>query len=269
MIPIPQGMFKNKIMTLKELINKGGKWLPLVGFGITLQSAVVTNMERKARIQKELEEYATKAKAIRDQYNELIVSQDAQNKLEASSCRAVEYFEDFKNYALSIDKNILNHQNITPEEQSQLMKNIHHSPLGLVENQKVTINSLNDELEIIIELMKNIKPKGSDVFGVLKDMLNTYQDYLLTLNLEQKIALTNLFSDIFIFACLVTIVTIFYGDLIIKYFNLEERLPKLAKLIQLRRKFQTYSLSLNIALIFAMLTCVVLFNLYIIFYINK
>lgn len=145
------------------------------------------------------------------------------------------------------------------------------APSVPTEKEVITLNSLNDEElkeEIIVNLMEEINPKGSDVFGIFKDMLNTFQEFLLTLNLEQHIALANLFSDIFIFSCLVTIVTIFYGDLMIKYFNLEEKYPRLAKLIQLRRKFQTYSLTLNIALIFAMLTCVVLYNLYIIFYMH-
>ena len=145
------------------------------------------------------------------------------------------------------------------------------APSVPTEKEVITLNSLNDEElkeEIIVNLMEEINPKCSDVFGIFKDMLNTFQEFLLTLNLEQHIALANLFSDIFIFSCLVTIVTIFYGDLMIKYFNLEEKYPRLAKLIQLRRKFQTYSLTLNIALIFAMLTCVVLYNLYIIFYMH-
>ena len=133
---------------------------------------------------------------------------------------------------------------------------------------------IGNEGIIIIQPMQTVqtmqtKVNCSDIFGVFKDLLNMYQEFLLTLNLGQQIAITNLCADIFIFACLVTIVTIFYGDLVIKYFNLEERFPKLAKLIQLRRKFKTYSFSLNIALIFAILICVVLFNLYFIFYMSK
>lgn len=252
-------------MTLKELLNKGGKWLPTIGLGIAVQSSSITNLDHRARIKKELEMLLEKEAQIKAKYNDVIATQDIQNKLEASTCRVVEYFEEIKRQSLSIDSSLLNSSNTTPDEQSTLIKNVQH----LVENQKVTINSLSDELDAILEVIKDIKPKGSDVFGVFKDMLNSYQEFLLTLNLEQKIALSNLCSDIFIFACLVTIASIFYGDLIIKYFNLEERFPKIAKLIQLRRKVQTYSLSLNIALIFVMLIFIMLYNLYFIFFLYK
>jgi hypothetical protein len=43
-----------------------------------------------------------------------------------------------------------------------------------------------------------------------------------------------------IFSALISIIFVFYGYILIEKYDLENRYPKLAKLIQLRQKFQKY-----------------------------
>ena len=50
----------------------------------------------------------------------------------------------------------------------------------------------------------------------------------------------NILGLIFIFSCLISVVSIFYGDFLIKYFNLEEKFPKIAKFIQLKKKISKF-----------------------------
>lgn len=51
--------------------------------------------------------------------------------------------------------------------------------------------------------------------------------------------------------------------MLIKYFNLEEKFPKLAKIIQLRRKFQHYYLFMNTLIIIVLLTLIISINLFV------
>lgn len=54
---------------------------------------------------------------------------------------------------------------------------------------------------------------------------------------------------------------IFYGNKFLDYFQLEKRLPKIAKLIILRRKFQQFYLLTNILLISVVLLIMFTLNL--------
>jgi hypothetical protein len=59
---------------------------------------------------------------------------------------------------------------------------------------------------------------------------------------------------------------VYYGDKIIIYFNLENKWPKLAKFIQLRRKFQDYYIRINALIIILILIFVIYINIKIIIY---
>lgn len=52
-------------------------------------------------------------------------------------------------------------------------------------------------------------------------------------------------SKSLLFSCLLSIVFIFYGDQLIIKYKIEERYPKLATIIKLRRKFQNYYFKIN------------------------
>jgi len=80
------------------------------------------------------------------------------------------------------------------------------------------------------------------------------------LTLLETSILVHLLATISMFAALISILTIFYGDLLIVKYKLE---AKLAKFIQLRRQFQQYYLLGNI--FFTILVMIVYFNLLILF----
>jgi hypothetical protein len=100
----------------------------------------------------------------------------------------------------------------------------------------------------------------------ITNFISMYQDYFSTLTLALTGALVHILVSIFIFFSLFSIIGIFYGDTLIRYLNLEEKYPKLARFIQLRRKFQQYYFILNIFLIFIALSSVIFVNLLIFFY---
>ena len=65
----------------------------------------------------------------------------------------------------------------------------------------------------------------------------------------------------FILFGLISIISIIYGDKLIIFFDLENRFPKIAKFIQIRRKLQQYYLLLNIVLIIIVLVIIICINI--------
>lgn len=110
----------------------------------------------------------------------------------------------------------------------------------------------------ILEDINNSKNKFTDDLSVYIDNFN---EWMHSLNYEQNIALINLFGIFVIMTTLVSIITIFYGNLILDYFNLEQRYPKIAKIINLRRKFQQFYLMWNIIIISIVSIIMFLMNL--------
>ena len=81
------------------------------------------------------------------------------------------------------------------------------------------------------------------------------------LDIYDKISLSLLYLNSVIISGLISIIFIFYGDYLINKFQLETRFPKLAKIIQLRRKYQQYYLILSILFILSGSLSQIIFSL--------
>ena len=71
--------------------------------------------------------------------------------------------------------------------------------------------------------------------------------------------------SITILFCLFTLSGVFYGERILNYFDLEQKYPKLAGIIKLRRRFQQFYFLWNSFMILLVLALIISFNLYILF----
>jgi Fe2+ transport system protein B len=91
--------------------------------------------------------------------------------------------------------------------------------------------------------------------------LDSLQSFFDGLNYEQNLAIVHISGSMFILFSLINIVSIFYGDKLIIFFNLENRFPKIAKFIQIRRKLQQYYLIINIGLIIIVLLIIIYINI--------
>ena len=98
---------------------------------------------------------------------------------------------------------------------------------------------------------------GDDITGYI----SAFQDYLATLTLEQTFCLVHMLAVTSLFIFLINLAVVFYGESLIKYFELEIKFPKLAKFISLRRKFQQYYFAWNLILIVTILAGLFYFNL--------
>lgn len=112
----------------------------------------------------------------------------------------------------------------------------------------------------VAELEKLLSSRNNFRVEDFTDQIGTYREYLTTLSIEQHIALIHLCLTFTMFFALISITSIFYGDLLIKYYDLEVKFPKLAKFISIRRKLQFYYFTWNLILIILVLFTILYLN---------
>lgn len=153
------------------------------------------------------------------------------NAQEQKKCEDLaKYFGD--NYKIA------NNPNLSPEERQrqseQLSQNFLKDHPDLVKNQPGSGN-------------------GSNIGGNSSNFIDfknfNFQEFLSSLSRLELFAFITLCFNALILNAIISIVFIFYGDILIKYFNLEVRFPKLAKFISFRRKLNNYALKYNLFLI--------------------
>jgi|SRR5882672_2003644 len=93
-------------------------------------------------------------------------------------------------------------------------------------------------------------------------------DWFYYLNAWGKLAVSLLLTKSVLFSSLISLIFVYYGDVLLTKFNLESRFPKLAKIIKLRRKFSRYYFLLDCLLILGVILLEVCLSLYILFITN-
>ncbi len=98
------------------------------------------------------------------------------------------------------------------------------------------------------EQMKNsfnkAKPSESSVIDF------DLQSFLNSLSTEELLAFAGILLNSLVLSHTISIILTLYGDYLINKFNLEDRYPRLAKLIHLRRTLQAYYLKISLIWIF-------------------
>lgn len=92
--------------------------------------------------------------------------------------------------------------------------------------------------------------------------LDSLQNFFDGLNYQQNLAVVHISGSLFILFSLINIISIFYGEKLIFYFDLENKYPKITKFIQIRRKFQQYYLLINLILIISVLLIIIIINIF-------
>src|SRR5947209_4462757 len=83
-----------------------------------------------------------------------------------------------------------------------------------------------------------------------KFLFSTLYSHITELSLEGQMALCFLILKSFILSSIISIIFIFYGDMLIEKYQLKDKYPSLAKIIELRIKFRRYYLIYNVLFIF-------------------
>jgi len=107
-----------------------------------------------------------------------------------------------------------------------------------------TFNKANTKANEIVDILNNTKEKFMDD-NLIFNLITDYKEYLATLSTIEICLIINITSCVFIFTCIITILLSISGNYLINKFSLEQKLPKLSKIIQLRVKFQNYYVFIN------------------------
>ena len=96
------------------------------------------------------------------------------------------------------------------------------------------------------------------------DDLNLFKDIDMT-DLTNSLAAMNFTGSLLILFLLISILSAFYGNKLIGYFDLETKYPKLAKVIYYRIKFQNYTILFNFILLSIILFIQTVINFLVLF----
>jgi hypothetical protein len=220
-------------MRIKDILNITGKILPYIGFFIGTQSFKMAKEAKAARLQEASNEAQRLLIEIKNQQETMISDQLVQTKIASLSTDAITQLDLAKQDSKIIGKLLerLNDPSITDAEKNFIQNSLNEKSVNKLKSLD------NDILNNILDIISSNKNNYLNNFN---EIINRFQNYLSSLTLEQLVPLVNIFGLTVITSCLISIAIIFYGDYSIKYFNIENKYPKLAKFIQLRSKFQFF-----------------------------
>lgn len=256
-------------MTLRELLNKIRTNLPFVAFGLSIFSTnmVIKNHFRSKNLvdntsdsQKLLTEVNKKQDILINKQELLINNTEINNKITKYTIEASNNIskvdEESKIIANLIER--LNDPNILPDERDFIF--------GILETyNNQSIEYLNKTNNLLQKILDEINKSGDKILSEIYEWIQKYLDYLSTLSIEQLAMIVNFWAFVIILNSIINIAVIFYGDYLIKYFQLEEKYTKLTKFIQIRRKFQFFYLNINMLIIFSISLYLLWFNIKIYF----
>lgn len=93
------------------------------------------------------------------------------------------------------------------------------------------------------------------------ELFNQFQEIFKNLSIVDLCILIDIIGIIIIFSGVMSIIFAYYGNYLISKYTLDQKFPRLSKLISLRVKFQHYSIFINLLLIIVTLIVLLLINL--------
>jgi hypothetical protein len=129
---------------------------------------------------------------------------------------------------------------------------------------KVSLDTL-DKVNKLREAINEFKKCAKDnVDNKLLPDLNGFNEYLNNLSLLQESALLQLMIFLVLLFTVLNILALLFGIELIKYFNIENRFPFIAKFIKLRYTLQRYYLMWNVFILFVFCIVGILVNILVI-----
>nr|YP_004376382.1 hyp20 [Moniliophthora roreri]ADO51603.1 hyp20 [Moniliophthora roreri] len=184
--------------------------------------------------------YETRTGLIQENINELTVKK---NK-----------YAEIINNPTNFDKDTVNNAEIFFKKYTQEIQEC---------KAKLNMESKNVLEQILDIIDSNNKNKFIENISNLKKV---FSEYLSTLELDQLCAISNLLIGLLITSLIINIILIFFGDFLIKYFSLEQKFPKLAIFINIRRKIINISMFYNTMFILFLSIMAIIINASYLFY---
>lgn len=120
-----------------------------------------------------------------------------------------------------------------------------------------------EEAEKLVDFLKKSKENfsPSDIFEQYEHFVENFKNYLSTLSIEQTFAFLHIIFFIVMIILVYNIAIVFYSELFIKYLSIDNKYPKFARFIEIRRKFQRYYMTWNLIVLLIILIILLLLNL--------
>jgi DNA polymerase III delta prime subunit len=239
--------------------------MPSIMGAVTLDSWLITKkqsyVDHTEVLRKKFD--ADKAELLKKMYDTTIENSNLKVGYEASIGRVIEGIKNINQETTKINElvNKINDESLSPIIKELAKKDLDRS----INNLKLAQSKVTD---IVTETSNQISSSNiieNNMFSFLGDFFNNYKEFLTTLSVEQHACLFNLFGYFIIFFAINSVIMIYYGDILIKYFNLEKKYPKLSHLIQLRRKILSYHMLINFIIIYSIIIIFMGVNVYMFF----
>lgn len=213
-------------------------------------------------LEKKINKHETKYEELNNKYTSLL--ENNLNKLE-NEREIIEESNNLRKDVEVLEQKLKKSVEIKRELQTKYSENSEdHSinekiqeVINTGEDIHKTYESVNNKFDSFINKINTLL-KNSENNSKYLDSLQSFFDGL---NYEQNLAIVHISGSMFILFSLINIISIFYGEKLIIFFGLEKRFPKIAKFIQIRRKFQQYYFLINIGLIIIVLAIIVYLNI--------
>ena len=142
---------------------------------------------------------------------------------------------------------------IKKAEQAQLS---HQELSNKLDNIQNSVDKVHEAIKSIPSLNSNSNNKLIFDFN-----LDSYYNYLNTLTLAEELALIHILCAILYLLIAFEFVSIFFGNELINYFDLENKYPKLKTFFKLRATYQRYYLIWCLLKLFLLCFILIIFNL--------
>lgn len=235
------------------------------GLSLTTFSMGVFNTLRGNKtsvLEEQINKHETKYQELNNKYTSLL--EKNLNKLE-NEREIIEESNNLKKDVEVLEQKLRNSVEIKRELQSKYSENSSDPSI----NEKIqeviktgediqnTYESVNNKFDLFINKINTILNNSNNK----SQYLDSLQSFFDGLNYKQNLAIVHISGSLFILFCLFSIISIFYGEKLIIFFDLENRFPKIVKFIQIRRTFQQYYLIINIGLIVIVLLIIIYINI--------
>ena len=134
----------------------------------------------------------------------------------------------------------------------------------MVEDLNNKANIVNDKVNIVNDKLDNIidsATKGKSNFLPDLDFYNQLRDYFDSIPISQVCNIVDISIFIMVIIVIVEIIAILFGNELIKYYDLENKYPKLGIFFKTRARLQKYVLMWNFFTIFAFCLAGILLNI--------
>ena len=142
---------------------------------------------------------------------------------------------------------------IKKAEQAQLS---HQELSDKLDNIQNSVDKVHEAIKSITSLNSNSNNKLNFDFNI-----DSYYNYLDTLTLSEELALIHILFAILYLLIAFEFVSIFFGNELINYFDLENKYPKLKTFFKLRATYQRYYLIWCLLKLFLLSFVIIIFNL--------